>query len=414
MSKPLRTTELGTVVDPRAEWRQMFKEVWKTYRDYFYDPHMHGLDWDGLRTQYASVLEDAVTRWDVNFVIGELIGEINASHTYVGGGDVQSPQRLQTGLLGIDWELGDGAYRIKRIVRGAQWDAEARSPLAEPGIDVSEGDYILAVDGKPLDISRDPFAAFEGKANQTVALTINDSAAVEGSREVLVKTLSSESRLRHLEWIEANRKRVDESSEGQVGYVFVPNTAVSGQTELVRQFKSQMRKPGLIIDERFNGGGQLPDRFIELMNRQMVNRIAFRNGAPVTYPTVTHYGHKAMLINGWAGSGGDAFPYFFKGLKVGPLLGERTWGGLIGPASGHRLIDGGFFTAPPGRIFGPDGTWFAEGHGVEPDIPVVDDPGEMARGGDPQLDAAVEEVLRLIKADPPRMPAPPEFERRVP
>jgi tricorn protease len=231
---------------------------------------------------------------------------------------------------------------------------------------------------------------------------------------VLVKTLSSESRLRHLEWIEANRKRVDESSEGQVGYVFVPNTAVSGQTELVRQFKSQMRKPGLIIDERFNGGGQLPDRFIELMNRQMVNRIAFRNGAPVTYPTVTHYGHKAMLINGWAGSGGDAFPYFFKGLKVGPLLGERTWGGLIGPASGHRLIDGGFFTAPPGRIFGPDGTWFAEGHGVEPDIPVVDDPGEMARGGDPQLDAAVEEVLRLIKADPPRMPAPPEFERRVP
>jgi tricorn protease len=162
-----------------ADGKQMLVSANRN-RDYFYDPHMHGLDWDGLRTQYASVLEDAVTRWDVNFVIGELIGEINASHTYVGGGDVQSPQRLQTGLLGIDWELGDGAYRIKRIVRGAQWDAEARSPLAEPGIDVSEGDYILAVDGKPLDISRDPFAAFEGKANQTVALTINDSAAVEG------------------------------------------------------------------------------------------------------------------------------------------------------------------------------------------------------------------------------------------
>jgi tricorn protease len=181
----------------------------------------------------------------------------------------------------------------------------------------------------------------------------------------------------------------------------------------VRQFNSQMLRDGLIVDERFNAGGQLPDRFIEKMNRQMVTRIFFRHGAVVTYPPVNHYGPKVMLINGWAGSGGDAFPYFFKELGVGPLIGERTWGGLIGPASGHGLIDGGYFTAPPGRLYGPDGVWFAEGHGVEPDIPVVDDPSELARGRDPQLEAAIAEVMRLIEENPPVFPAPPAFERRV-
>ena len=186
-----------------------------------------------------------------------------------------------------------------------------------------------------------------------------------------------------------------------------------GQTELVRQFTSQTSKQGLIIDERFNSGGQLPDRFIEKMHRQAVTRIAFRHGAVVTHPSVAHYGPKAMLINGWAGSGGDAFPFLFKQMKVGPLIGERTWGGLIGPAVGHRTIDGGTFTAPPGRIFSPDGVWFAEGHGVDPDIPVVDDPGLMAKGGDPQLKAAIEEVLRLIELDPPSFPGPPPFEKRI-
>jgi tricorn protease len=193
----------------------------------------------------------------------------------------------------------------------------------------------------------------------------------------------------------------------------VPNTGISGQSELVRQFNSQMRKAGLIIDERFNSGGQLPDRFVEQMSRQMVTRIAFRHGETVTHPRVSHYGPKAMLINGWAGSGGDAFPYFFEQMKVGPLVGERTWGGLIGPAVGHTLMDGGGFTAPPGRIYSPKGVWFAEGHGVEPDILVVDDPGEMAKGGDPQLEAAVAEVLRLIELEPNRFLDAPPFEKRV-
>jgi tricorn protease len=410
---PLATGDLEMTVSPREEWRQMFNEVWRTYRDVFYDPGMHGLDWDALRSHYGALLDDAVTRWDVNFVIGELIGEVNASHTYVGGGDTERATVRRVGLLGVDWSLENGAYRIARIVRGAPWDIEVRSPLAEPGVDVNEGDYVLAVNGRPLDTGAEPFAAFEGLAGAAVLLTVNDRPGLDGAREVLVETLSSESRLRNLEWIEANRRRVDEATGGRVGYIFVPNTAVPGQTELVRQFNSQMLRDGLIIDERFNAGGQLPDRFIEKMNRQMVTRIFFRNGEVVTYPPVNHYGPKVMLINGWAGSGGDAFPYFFKKLGVGPLIGERTWGGLIGPASGHGLIDGGYYTAPPGRLYGPDGVWFAEGHGVDPDIPVVDDPSELARGTDPQLEAAIAEVMRLIEENPPVFAAPPAFERRV-
>jgi len=412
MDKRLATTSLETVVDPRAEWREVFTDVWRTYRDVFYDASLHGLDWNAQREHYGRLLDDAVTRWDVNFVIGELIGEVHASHTYVGGGDVEAPRNRRVGLLGVDWALDRGAYRIARIVRGAPWDLETRSPLAESGVDVHEGDYVLAVNGIPLDTRRDPYAAFEGLAGVTVRLTVNDRPSTDGARQVLVETLTSEGRLRNLEWIEQNRKKVAEATNGRVGYIYVPNTAVFGQTELVRQFNSQMLKDGLIIDERWNGGGQLADRFIEKMNRQVVTRIYFRNGATQTVPGVNHLGSKVMLVNGWAGSGGDAFPWFFQTLKVGPVIGERTWGGLIGPATGHQTIDGGFFTAPQGRLYGPDGTWFAEGHGIDPDIVVADDQGAMAKGGDPQLEAGIAEVLRLIEANPVRLPDRPPFERR--
>jgi tricorn protease len=412
MDKRLATAGLETVVDPREEWRQVFTDVWRTYRDVFYDESLHGLDWPAQREHYGRMLKDAVTRWDVNFVIGELIAEVNASHTYVGGGDTETPRSRQVGLLGVDWALDRGAFRIARIVRGAAWDLEARSPLSQPGVNVREGDYVLAVNGMPLDARRDPYAAFEGLAGVTVRLTVNDRPTLAGSRQVLVETLGSESRLRNLEWIEANRKSVEDATGGRVGYVYVPNTGVFGQTELVRQFNSQMLKDGLIIDERWNGGGQLADRFIEMMNRTWVTRIYFRNGMTQTVPGVNHLGAKVMLVNGWAGSGGDAFPWFFQTLEVGPVIGERTWGGLIGPASVHQNIDGGFFTAPPGRLYGPDGKWFAEGHGIDPDIPVVDDQGAMAKGADPQLEAGIAEVLRLIREHPVGLPGRPAFERR--
>jgi len=412
MDKRLATAGLESEIDPRAEWREVFTDVWRTYRDVFYDAQLHGLDWNAQREHYGALLDDAVTRWDVNFVIGELIGEISASHTYVGGGDLETPRGRRVGLLGVDWAVDRGAYRIARIVRTAPWDLETRSPLAEPGVAVHEGDYVLAVNGIPLDIRRDPYAAFEGLAGVTVRLTVNDRPSLDGARQVLVETLTSESRLRNLAWIEANRQKVAQATNGRVGYIYVPNTAVFGQTELVRQFNSQMLKDGLIIDERWNGGGQLADRFIEKMNREVVTRIYFRNGATQTVPGVNHLGSKVMLINGWAGSGGDAFPWFFQTLHVGPVIGERTWGGLVGPATGHQTIDGGFYTAPPGRLYGPDGKWFAEGHGIDPDIPVVDDQGAMAKGGDPQLEAGIAEVMRLIEANPVRLPERPAFERR--
>ncbi len=411
--KSLATGDLEMVLDPRAEWEQIFTEVWRTYRDYFYDDELHGLDWQALRDHYGGLLKDAVTRSDVNWVIGQLIAEINASHTYVRGGDVERAPQRPVGLLGVDWALENGAYRISRIIRGAPWDAESRSPLAEPGVEVGEGDYVLAVNGTPMDTSMDPYAPFAGLAEKVVTLTVSDDPSIEGARQVLVKTLGSESRLRNLAWIEANRKRVLEASGGRIGYIYVPDTGTVGQSELVRQFNSQHRLEGLVIDERFNSGGQLPDRFIELMNRQLVNHIYFRHAARIDHPVITHYGPKVMLINGWAGSGGDAFPWFFKTMEVGPLVGERTWGGLIGPAVVHQLIDGGAYTVPPGRLYGPDGKWFAEGHGVDPDIPVLDHPSELAGGRDPQLEAAIEEVLRLLKKSPPGFRPPPAKERRI-
>lgn len=414
IDKPVPTGELTAMVDPRQEWRQMFDDIWRVYRDNFYDEAMHGLDWDGLRRHYRALLEDAVTRRDVTFVMGELIGEINASHTYVGGGDVEQAPRRPVGLLGIDWALDDGTFRVERIIHGADWDNESRSPLAEPGVDVEEGDYILAVNGVPLDTDAEPWAALAGLAGQAVLLTVNDEPSLENARSVLVETLSSDRRLRQLDWIESNRRRVAEATGGRVGYVYVPNTGVFGQTELVRQYTSQAVMDGLIVDERWNGGGQLPDRFVELMTRQRVMHVYFRHAATTHWPSGAHFGPKVMLINGWAGSGGDAFPFFFREMGAGPLIGERTWGGLIGPAFGHRLVDGGVFTAPPGRLYGPDGEWFAEGHGVEPDIAVIDDPGELARGRDPQLQAAVAEVLRLLESGAPEIPERPEFESRVP
>ena len=414
MEKPLATAGLETMLDPRAEWRQMFMDVWRTYRDIFYDADLHGLDWEALRDRYGSLMDHAVTRWDASFLIGELIGEVNASHTYVGGGDTETPKRRQVGLLGVDWEVADGAYRIARILSEPPWDAQVRSPLAEAGVEIGEGDYVLAVNGRPLEVASDPYAPFEGLAGETVILTVNDRPTTQGAREVLVETLASEDRLRNLEWIEGNRRRVEEATDGRVGYVFVPDTGINGQTELVRQFTGQMKKDGLIIDERFNGGGQIPDRFVELISRPVVSWIYFRHGRTLTWPPVTHVGPKVMLINGWAGSGGDAFPYIFRALDVGPLVGERTWGGLIGPATGHGLVDGGGFTAPQGRFYNPDGTWFAEGHGVEPDIRVIDHPGAMAKGGDPQLEAAVAEVMRLLEEHPPVVPERPPFEERVP
>ena len=414
LDKKLVTASMSMTVDPSAEWHQMFNDAWRIERDYFYDPGMHGVDWSAMRSRYGKLIDDAVSRWDVTFVLGELIGELNSSHTYVQGGQFENGPRRNIGLLGADYSLENGAYCITKIIDGGEWDSEVRSPLRRPGIKVSEGDYLLAVNGKPIDVTQDVGAAFDGLANTVVSITVNDKPTLAGAHTVLVKPLADESRLRNLAWIESNRKRVDEETHGRVGYVYVPNTGVDGQTELVRQYRAQTNKEGMIIDERFNSGGQIPDRFIELLNRPIESYWKTRDGVVQQTPPVANPGPKAMLINGWSGSGGDAFPYYFKEAGLGPLIGRRTWGGLIGISGTPSFVDGGSVTAPSFAVFGKDGKWIIEDHGVDPDIDVVDDPTLLSKGTDPQLEAAIKQVMTSVEKAPKRGVAPAYTKRIAP
>jgi tricorn protease len=280
-------------------------------------------------------------------------------------------------------------------------------------VDVKEGDYLLAVNGVPVDTSRDPWFAFQRLADKVVTLTVSEKPLIDDdAREVLVKPMNRERRLRFRAWIEKNRRYVDEKSDGKVGYIYVTNTSINGQNDLIRQFFGQRDKAALIIDERWNGGGQIPTRFIELLNRPVTNYWANRDGADTRWPPDSHPGPKCMLINGMAGSGGDAFPFYFRQAGLGKLIGMRTWGGLVGMAGNPRLIDGGYVSVPMFAFFEKDGTWGIEGHGVDPDIEVIDDPALMVEGGDPQLDAAIEQMLKEIERNPYVPPARPAYPDR--
>ncbi|MCB9271850.1 MAG: PD40 domain-containing protein [Lewinellaceae bacterium] len=413
MDKQLALNKMEMTIDPKAEWQQIFNDTWRFERDFFYDKNMHGVDWAAMRKQYGDMIQYAVTRNDVNFILGELIAELNASHTYNGGGDQETPEHKAVGYLGVDWAKDHGQFKIKTIIRGADWDSEVRSPLDEPGVNVKEGEYILAVNGMALADYTDPWAAFEGLSNETVELTVSSTPDWENVRSVVVKTMSDETRLRNLAWIESNRKRVDEESGGKLGYIYVPSTGIDGQNELVRQFYGQWNKQGLVVDERFNNGGQIPDRFIELLNRKPLAYWNVRDGKDWQWPPVGNFGSMVMLINGWSGSGGDAFPDYFRKAGLGPLIGGRTWGGLIGISGAPTLIDGGGVTVPTFRMYNPDGTWFKEGHGVDPDIQVLEDPTQLAKGVDTQLERAIAEALKLVKDKGPIHPAPPQKENRA-
>ncbi len=408
MDKLMPTAQLEMTIDPKAEWKQIFKDTWRLFRDYFYDEKMHGVDWDKIGERYGKLVDDCVTRWDVNYLTGEMISELNSSHTYRGGGDTDEAQFKNVGYLGIDWEVQNGAFRIKKIIKGAPWDSEVVSPLALPGVKVNEGDFILQVNGISLNVDEAPWGEFEGTAGKTIELIVNNKPSLEGARKIYVQALGDETRLRNLAWIESNRKRVDEVSGGKIGYIYVPSTGTDGQTELVRQFAAQMNKKGLIIDERFNNGGQIPDRFIELLDRKPLAFWSTRDGHMWQWPPHAHFGPKAMLINGWSGSGGDAFPDYFRKAKLGKLIGERTWGGLIGISGAPSLIDGGNVSVPTFRMLDPDGKWFKEGHGVDPDILVPDDHTQLAKGVDAQLERAIQEVMKELeteKFNPPNVPA---------
>lgn len=410
--KPLRVGEMQALVDPMQEWKQIFTDAWRFERDFFYDPGMHGLNWNAVRDRYMKMIEGSLTREEADFVIGEMIGELNASHTYHGGGDMESSKYKPVGYLGVDWQAEGGFYKIRKIIRGAAWDVEAKSSLDAGGVNINEGDYILAVNGIPFTTATDPYDAFVGLAGKTIELTYNSSPSFTGAKTAVVQAMGDEYRLRHLAWIEANRKRVEEASNGDIGYIYVPSTGVDGQTELLRQFNAQWDKKGLIIDERFNNGGQIPDRFIEMLNRDPLAFWAIRDGETWPWPPYAHFGPKVMLINGWSGSGGDAFPDYFRRKKLGPLVGARTWGGLIGISGAPTLLDGGSVTVPTFRMYNPDGSWFKEGHGVDPDIAVPEDLGQMAKGIDPQLERAITEAKNLLKSKEFKRPEHPSVEKR--
>lgn len=412
LDKRLRTNEMQMWVDPKKEWRQIVTETWRLERDFFYDPGMHGVDWNKVKERYLKMLEGAVTREEVDWILGEMIGELNASHTYHGGGVGESPKRANVGYLAIDWQADGEYYKVKKIIKGAPWDAEVRSPLDQPGVMIKEGDYILAVNGVPLTTKTEPYALFGNLADKPVELTWSSNASFTGAKKIVVQTLRDESRLRHLAWIEQNRKKVEEATGGNAGYIYVRSTGLDGQNELIRQFTAQLDKKALIIDERFNSGGQIPDRFIEMLDRKPLAFWATRDGVSWNWPPSGHFGPKVMLINGWSGSGGDAFPDYFRKAGLGPLIGSRTWGGLIGISGAPPLIDGGNITVPTFRMFNPDGTWFREGHGVDPDIPVAENLTDGAKGVDNQLQRAIQEINDLLKKKGFTMPQRPAPETR--
>jgi tricorn protease len=414
MEDVISMADMKVEIDPRQEWRQIFTESWRILRDFFYDPNMHGVNWKAVKKQYEKMLDDCQSREDVSYVIREMISELNVGHSYYFGGDLEETPRESVGMLGCDFEMVNGAYRIANIVEGGLWDVDARGPLSQPGVDVAEGDYLLAINGAELDTSKDPWAALQGLAGKTATITVSEEPKMsDKARHVLVQLLGAEMDLRYRAWVEKNRAYVDKMSDGEIGYIYVPNTSIFGQNELVRQFFGQTNRKALIIDERWNGGGQIPTRFIELLNRPVANYWALRDTKEdFVWPPDAHHGPKCMLINGLAGSGGDYFPFWFREAGIGKLIGTRTWGGLVGLSGNPALIDGGYTSAPTFAFFEKDGTWGIEGHGVDPDIEVVDDPSRMVDGGDPQLDAAIEHMKDEIKRNGYSKPDRPAYPDR--
>ncbi len=411
LDKKVSTDGMIAIINPREEWAQMLTDAWRIERDFFYDPNMHGVNWNSIKIQYAQMLPDCVSRRDLSFIIREMISEINVGHAYYREGDVESGPSGNVGLLGCRFEPDGDSYKIAELYSGADWDLDGRNPLVDAGVKV--GQYILDVNGVGISTKENPYAAFQGLAGKTITLTVSDDATLDAKdKQVVVKALGSDATLRFRSWIEKNRKMVDQKSGGRVGYIYVTNTGIPGQNDLVRQYFGQIAKDGLIIDDRWNGGGQIPTRFIELLNRPVTNYWAKRDGRDWTWPPDAHHGAKAMLINGMAGSGGDMFPALFKQNKLGKLIGMRTWGGLVGISGNPGLIDGASVTAPTFAYYERDGSWGIEGHGVDPDIKVVDDPSKMVNGGDPQLDAAIEHVMGVIKASPYKKPARPAYPNR--
>ncbi|MBA3239706.1 MAG: PDZ domain-containing protein, partial [Acidobacteria bacterium] len=405
----INTAALEVRVEPRAEWRQMYHEAWRIQRDFFYDPTFHGLDIAATEKKYAPYLEGLAHRADLNYLLQESLGNMVVGHHNTGGGDSPAPPAVAGGLLGADYRIENARYRFARIFNGENWNPNLRAPLTQPGVQVREGEYLLAVNGRELRSSDNIYSFFEGTANRQTLIKVGPQADGSGAREVTVVPVASESGLRNLAWIEGNRRKVSEMSGGRVAYVYLPNTGGGGYTNFNRYFFAQIDKDAAIIDERFNGGGAAADYMIDYLRRPLMNYWATREGADFTTPVGSIYGPKVMLVNEYSSSGGDALPWYFRRAKIGPLVGKRTWGGLVGIYDYPQLIDGGTVTAPRVAFYSPEGEWEVENAGVAPDIEVEFDPKAWRAGHDLQLEKAVEVVLEALRKNPPPVPRKPAY-----
>ena len=412
--KPLRTGDMKSVVDPRAEWRQMLRDAWRLERDFFYDPGLHGVDWDRMWERYSELLPYIAHGSDFTYVVGEMIAELNAGHAYARPGDRPRAKNVGTGLLGADLVLDQdsGRYRFGRVFTERDWNTDTDTPLHGPGREVAAGEYLLAIDGVPVTAPLNPYSLLVDRIGEPVLLEVGPEADGDGSREITVEPIRSERSLRYTAWVQDNRRRVDELSGGRIGYLHLPNTAVGGQQGFARGYYPQLRKDGLIIDERFNGGGFIPDFFMNVLRQRLVNLWRPRHGEDWRTPGTAFLGHMAMLSNAYAGSGGDALPYYFKAYELGPVIGTRTWGGLVGISRTIPLLDGGNVTFPEFGIYSLDGEWVVENYGVDPDIVVDNLPHELIAGRDPQIEKAVEVLLERIEEDPIEIQQPRKFPER--
>jgi tricorn protease len=410
----IATSDIRIHVEPREEWGQMLREIWRQQRDIFYDPDMHGADWDAMWDKYAQFLPDLATRADLNRVTQWMLSELAVGHSRGGGGDfIRDSESIPSGLLGADFEVANGRWRFARVYRGENWNPSIRAPLGEPGMNVQDGEYLLAVNGEDLVAPSNPYAPFEGTAGRQVSITVGPNPDGTGSRTLTVVPIRDENNLRLRSWLEDNAARVREATDGRVAYVWVPNTTTQGWEAFKRYFFPQADAEAIIVDERFNGGGQLADYVVDLLDREYASSWALRYGADLHVPQAGIFGPKVMLINEWAGSGGDYLPWLFRQRELGTLIGTRTWGGLVGILGTPPTLDGASWTAPNLGFWTEEEGFGIENVGVPPDMVVEQWPAEVARGGDPQLEAAIAEIMRQLEANPVETPQRPDFPVRV-
>ena len=413
--KTIRTDGLFVDRVPREEWGQIFGEVWRRFRDFFYVENMHGYDWEALKQRYGALLPHVAHRSDLNYVISEMIAELNAGHTYVAGGDYEIPDRPRVGLPGARFELDPDAdrYRIASLYPGHNEEPGYRSPLTEVGVDVSVGDYVLAIDGRELTGSDNPYRLLQHQ-DEVVTWTVNGRPTFEGARTVRYEPVGSEQSLVYLDWVLGNLERVTEATDGRVGYLHIPNMGADGIAEFIKWYYPQIRKEGLIVDVRGNGGGNVSAMIIERLRREVLGtRFGRTSDFPSTYPGASFHGHMVCLISETSASDGDIFPHYFREAGLGPLIGKKTWGGVVGGGN-MGLVDGGSVFVPRSATNDRDGAYIIEGIGVPPDIEVANDPAAVLAGRDPQLERGVAEVLAAIAAEPKALPERPSDPVKTP